>query len=863
MTLSSLERSSNYGGLFELSRYFTLSLNSIRNRITSHGIVLKLQVLEGRKHSLTLTYTGEIWPHLVNDITYTIPNFVSQDILERAGDGYEAISTAQTAARLQIVEQIRTFTRQHERHFNSISKDVHQLYDKIRHSDPDLWTDITTPEATRFLDVRSPPPVLTLLAVHAHLMAHSVNYVADARNHRTTHRFAVRPLSHVLIIRQVDEWVRTRDPAFESFVRTARKMIRKSREVQKTYWDASPSRFEGSFPPWSPSDLTFIRYLQNALRTLRATQEDPYDRSLAAVIKSIGMYRDKPVLPGLAQLVLIELGVHAPWDDVVTRTPELRLDLAPPGQSEEAQVIDELVHHARTQPGVPVTPILRRKLHDVRCDGLTDFLQYDPLDAQRHDFGDMPVYVVDDESAQELDDGISLESVAGEPGNHWIHVHIADPTAVIPPGHVLDLQAMKKVVTFYASHRTWTMLPSALQPLFSLGSGLSADGQNVLTFSIKVSDDGDFLDYAVRAGFVRNFRLLSYDQADRFLGLENTFCTYPFPDSRPSVNSIKPLSEAFRSDLRKLREISERVLRATLVNNQTLNYKFPKAAIGFRQSLPANPLLPSTPILWKGYPSMTYTVENGDQAAHSFRQTIAEFMKLAGRAASRFCRDNGIPAIRRFSLPMEGPTPADTAHLMSLRSSGGFVDPFECVKHNLYAPPGKPTLETRGHAGLGIAEGEGYSRVTSPLRRYSDLIMHWQIKHALAPGHDRPLFSAEYLQPIMEQLYEQEKQIGAAETIYHRHWALTYLARYIQDKRRKHGPEHNPFPGLLARTTASVGYDTMNGTGQVSAVIPSLGVHGEVKGVDGHNDLPIGTSLAVKIDNFRFGLPTTLHLAPA
>lgn len=41
---------------------------------------------------------------------------------------------------------------------------------------------------------------------------------------------------------------------------------------------------------------------------------------------------------------------------------------------------------------------------------------------------DLPIYVIDAVYAEELDDGISIESVPGEPNTDWIHIHVADPT---------------------------------------------------------------------------------------------------------------------------------------------------------------------------------------------------------------------------------------------------------------------------------------------------------------------------------------------------------------------------------------------------------------------------------------------------
>jgi hypothetical protein len=80
---------------------------------------------------MTLTYTGEVWPHLTTDITYSIPSFVSQDLIYSSGSSYEAANVAETVAGLNVVEQIRTFARRHERHLMAMGKDITKLYEAV------------------------------------------------------------------------------------------------------------------------------------------------------------------------------------------------------------------------------------------------------------------------------------------------------------------------------------------------------------------------------------------------------------------------------------------------------------------------------------------------------------------------------------------------------------------------------------------------------------------------------------------------------------------------------------------------------------------------------------------------------------
>ena len=787
-------------------------------------------------------------------------------MIHRSGVAYEAASVAETVSRLKIVEQIRTFARRHERHFISMGKEITPLYEAVRHPDPERWADVTTPEATRHLDVRKPPPILTLFAVHTHMMSRPLYFVADPRNHKSTHRFSVRPLSHVQTIIQVNDWVRGFDPALQSFLEKARRIITKARQIRREFPQGPPTQITTSFEPWSPTDLVIIRYLQHSLRTTRTTQDDPYETALPNIAKRLGLYSEDTVNPSLTHTMLCELGVLAPWDDVVMRTPELRLDFSPPSQSKEAQTLEKLVEDNTRFPGVPVSSSMKAKLVEAYLDGSTELHASDPYETIRHDFGNLPVYVVDDVGAHELDDGLSIEAVPGEQGSYWVHIHVADPTAIIPPGHVVDLRARVSATTLYSAHRTWPMLPPTLtHPRFSLGADATGKGQPVLTFSIKLNDKGDFLDYKVRTGLVRNVHILQYDQVDQMLGIEPVERTYPLGGVRMQPSQVTPIVSTHLPDIQKLYELAATFTTRTVKEKPMLFFGFPKAEVKFESDLPSNPILSPEPILWKGYPSMSFYVEMPHEVNNTSRRIVADYMKLACRAASRFCLERGLPALRRTSAPLQTVNEQDMTDILAMRNPIGYVDPIECIKRNLFAPPGEPTLDPLEHWSLGVPKGEGYCRVTSPLRRYGDLMMHWQIKHELLPVSKRtttgPLFPAEYMRPVMFRLFDKEKAVHFASLLYNKHWVLACIQRYIEQCRLTHGPDFECFPDLIAETMGIVGFDTKNATGQVPVMINYLGVRAVLKGLDQNSEIPIGTRFSVKIADIHLGLAPNIILS--
>jgi exoribonuclease-2 len=77
------------------------------------------------------------------------------------------------------------------------------------------------------------------------------------------------------------------------------------------------------------------------------------------------------------------------------------------------------------------------------------------------------------------------------------------------------------------------------------------------------------------------------------------------------------------------------------------------------------------------------------------------------------------------------------------------------------------------HAGLGL---NTYTQVTSPIRRYTDLLAHFQIKAHLR-GEPLP-FSAAELQEIMLSVTSAAYEATLVERQTNRYWALEYLRRH-------------------------------------------------------------------------------------
>lgn len=135
---------------------------------------------------------------------------------------------------------------------------------------------------------------------------------------------------------------------------------------------------------------------------------------------------------------------------------------------------------------------------------------------------------------------------------------------------------------------------------------------------------------------------------------------------------------------------------------------------------------------------------------------VREFMLLAGEAAARFAFKNNIPfpfvSQERPDLPSDPPPGLAGQYRLRrcMRSRSVGVTPMQ-------------------HAGLGLGM---YSQVTSPLRRYSDLVAHQQLR-AFIDG--RPLLDKD---KVLERISAGDASASAAiraERNSNLHWTLVYL----------------------------------------------------------------------------------------
>jgi exoribonuclease-2 len=324
--------------------------------------------------------------------------------------------------------------------------------------------------------------------------------------------------------------------------------------------------------------------------------------------------------------------------------------------------------------------------------------------------------------------------------NGRLWVHVADVSALIPPDSDIDLEARGRGTSIYLPEVKVAMLPEICT--FELGLGLKEISPS-LSFGILLGDDGSLQDLKVVRSWVRVTRL-----------------TYEFVDTQ--MNEA-PFAEIERLTL---------LFRTRRLQKSTPQINLPEAKIHVDEN---------DVVTIRHLPSLRS------------RQLVSESMLMAGAAAAQFAVQKNIPLPFTTQPPPEllpGTLPPDFENDLAAMFS---------FRKKLKRSQMKSNPEP--HAGLGL---DAYVRVTSPLRRYLDLVVHQQFRAYLK---GTPLLNP---QEVLTRVGAAESVLGIskrAERSSNLHWTLVYLKQHrdwrgkgiLVDKYGSKGTVLIPELGLEAR----------------------------------------------------------------
>nr|CAB3474779.1 unnamed protein product [Digitaria exilis] len=291
----------------------------------------------------------------------------------------------------------------------------------------------------------------------------------------------------------------------------------------------------------------------------------------------------------------------------------------------------------------------------------------------RKDLSTLKVYAIDVDEADELDDALSATRLPDGRIKVWIHV--ADPTCLVKPRSIIDREAMHRGTSIFLPTATFPMFPERLaMDAMSLQQGKQCKSVSI---SVILHPDGSIAEYTVENSVIKPTYMLTYESASELLYMN--------------------LKE--EEELRILQEAAS--IRAQWRRSQG---SIDTAMIEPRIKV-SNPDDPE--------PNINLYVE--DQANPAM-QLVSEMMILCGEAVAAFGADNNL------ALPYRGHPQSNTAVSAFSHLPEGPARSFANISVLRAAEMDFQKPITHGVLGI-----PGYVQFTSPIRRYVDLLAHYQV----------------------------------------------------------------------------------------------------------------------------------------
>lgn len=328
----------------------------------------------------------------------------------------------------------------------------------------------------------------------------------------------------------------------------------------------------------------------------------------------------------------------------------------------------------------------------------------------RKDIRSLPLVTIDGEDARDFDDAVFCEQ--NDDGSYRLIVAIADVSSYVEEGSALDQEAWQRGNSVYFPSTVIPMLPEVLS------NGLCSLNPNVdrLCFccDMTITADGEIDQYDFYQAVMFSHARLTYTQVAALM------------DGKPKVSNI---AEELHQPIAKLAEVASKLGKARRQFG-AIEFEIPEPVIVFDEERKIDKVIART--------------------RNDAHRLIEECMLAANICASLLLDESGLTGmfrvheepdedkikdtknfLRQFKLLMGGgdnPQPKDYAEIVNK-----LTDPViaKVVQTALLRSlkQARYDIENKGHFALNF---DSYTHFTSPIRRYSDLVVHRQIRKFLA-----------------------------------------------------------------------------------------------------------------------------------
>ena len=375
----------------------------------------------------------------------------------------------------------------------------------------------------------------------------------------------------------------------------------------------------------------------------------------------------------------------------------------------------------------------------------------------REDLRHLPLFTIDPADARDRDDAIcAMPDPDGD--GHIVWVAIADVAHYVRPGSKLDIEARNRGNSTYFPDRVVPMLPEKLSgDLCSLHGGVE---RPCIALRVVLDKNGAKKSHRFTRGLMKSPAALSYHQAQAAIDGAPDDITTPILET-----ALKPLWAAYAA-AKKARE-KRQPLHLNLPERQiVLSDEGVVTSVAFRDRFDAHKLVEEFMVMANVCAAETLEAAKADfvyrvheepnpdkmEALHETVQSVGMVLAKGQRLTTA--------QLNRLLDDAAGGEHAELINMIVLRS----------MTQAYYGP------KNMGHFGLNL---QRYAHFTSPIRRYSDLIVHRALIKAHGWGDDGMTpQEAENLEATAEHISQTERRSMLAE----RDTTDRYLSAFLSEQ---------------------------------------------------------------------------------
>lgn len=384
-----------------------------------------------------------------------------------------------------------------------------------------------------------------------------------------------------------------------------------------------------------------------------------------------------------------------------------------------------------------------------------------PFDlGDRKDLRDLPLITIDPSDARDHDDAVCAFSDTDpkNAGGHVLWVAIADVAGYVTPGSALDREARKRGNSSYFPDRVVPMLPDRLSgDLCSLHEGVP---RACIAVEMTLDASGEKIRHRFHRGFMRSPASLHYEEVQAAIDGTPNDRTAPLLDPvlRPLYAAYAALVKARARRQPLDLDLPER--HVELAEDGTVR------AVSFKDRLDAHKLIEECMVLANVAAAETLIAKKSPLLFRVHEEPPPEKLESlrdTAEAAGFSLAKGQVLQTAHLNRLLDQAAGSDEAELINLATLRSMTQAY-------YSP------KNFGHFGLAL---QSYAHFTSPIRRYSDLIVHRALISAHGWGADGlSPEDVDRLEPTAAHISDTERRSMMAE----RDTTDRYLAAFLSER---------------------------------------------------------------------------------